>query len=118
MGYAYNDYCHSTVQEASQQVCANAYPVQAQAGGVLYVSSCGGATGDQLSITTTANGSPTASFSVPVSFNSCTWSDYPSSPAHLSPVDGAAVAAAIAAVWLAAWGWRAVYEMLRDRFDE
>ena len=44
-------------------------------------------------------------------------SDIPPNPFYLSYADGALVASAIASVWIAAWGIRAVREVLRDRDD-
>lgn len=42
-------------------------------------------------------------------------SDVPPNPFVLSYEQGAAVSAAVAGVWLAAWAWRAVYRVLDQR---
>lgn len=44
--------------------------------------------------------------------------DIPPNPFALSMEDGAAVSGAVASVWLAAWAWRAIYSVLRDRGED
>lgn len=44
-------------------------------------------------------------------------SDVPPNPFFLSPADGALVSAAVGAVWIAAFCWRAVRSALSDSVD-
>lgn len=119
MGFAYKDYCYPTQAEAAARVCANSYPVEYNNGATLYVASCTGVNGSNaLTITRTANGASPTALTIPTAFSTCTWSDYPSSPAHLSPTDGALVAAAIASVWASAWAWKALASVVRGNEND
>lgn len=119
MGYAYNSFCHATVQEAALQACANAYPVASIEAGAVVVAACSGvdASGAQT-VVKTVDGVAAPSVSVPAYFASCEWETFPSNPAHLSPLDGALVAGAVATVWLSAWGFKAVRYVLQDHDNE
>jgi len=113
MGFAYRDYCYSTQVSAAAKLCADSYPVNSINGGSLVTVNCSGVNdSSQLILSKLVDGASSSGITVSTEFPACSWSDYPSSPVALTPTDGAIVAGAVAAVWISAWAWKAIYRTL------
>lgn len=116
MGFAYRDWCYSTQASAAAKLCADSYPVNSinSSGSLVTVNCTGVDSSSDLLLSKSIDGSSSTGMTVQTAFSPCSWSDYPSSPAALSPTDGAIVAGAVATVWIAAWAWKAIYRTLDD----
>lgn len=118
MGVASNGHCHADAAAAALYACGTAFPV-ANAGvasdGSAYsvVIECASTTGATLNLQRYRNGGSPSNQSVAFAGPTCDelqWLTY--TPFSLSATDGALLATAVAGVWLAAWGWRAVIRTL------
>jgi hypothetical protein len=123
MGFAANGFCFDTQEAAAQFACGHDYPLAA-----VGVDSTGAPTSVVIECTSEANGVLFLQRDVNgASVGAESWS--PSSPAcdvtawqtyypfSFSAADGATVGAAVIGAWAVAWGWKAVYMVLRDRFS-
>lgn len=116
MGFAFSGYCHPTISEAAQRACADGYPVNWGNETSFYSVMCGGVNPDgALQLTKHAEAQAPITYTLSPTFPACDWQTYPSDPLVLSPADGALVAASIVGLWLTAWGFRVLIQMIRER---
>lgn len=123
MGYAANGFCFDTPDAAAAYACGHDYPLAAalvdSAGHpASVVLECTGAVGNVLTIQRDLNGAVDGASTLALTAPACDateWHTY--YPFSWSASDGAVVASAVLAVWAVAWGWKAVYLVLRDRFS-
>lgn len=110
MGWAALGQCWATKAEAAAAVCGG-FP-HSDGSGVL---ACTGTAGDALQLTRTTGPGQAASFSAPIGGYPCDALTFAAAPVYVSPVDAAAIGAAVVSVLAAAYAWRALYRTLHDR---
>lgn len=125
MGVAASGQCLPTLADAAAYACGTAWPVAAtgvdSTGAVTSaVVECASTSGATLTLHRYKNAGAPAIQTLNYAGPPCDelqWLTY--SPFGLSATDGALMATAIAGVWLAAWGWKAVTRTLNagDRED-
>jgi hypothetical protein len=118
MGVAANGHCLPTLDAAAAYACGSVYPVAAvgidsTGAAISGLIECTGTSGATMTLHRYKNGGAPTVLSMTYAGPSCDeleWLGY--SPFGLSATDGGLMAAAIAGVWLAAWGWKAVARTL------
>lgn len=121
MGYAANGFCFDTPDAAAAYACGHEYPVasafvDASGQPASLVLECTSTSGNVLTIQRDVNGAVVGTSSLALTAPACDvteWMTY--SPFSMTAEQGAVVSAAVLGVWLAGWGWRAIYSVLRSR---
>ncbi len=123
MGYAANGFCFDTPDAAAAYACGHDYPlasvmVDATGHPVSVVVECTGSVGNVLTLQRDVNSAVDGVSSLALSAPACDVSEWHTFyPFSWSASDGAALGAAVLACWAVAWGWKAVYAVLRDKFS-
>lgn len=119
MGFATGGFCHDTIDQAAAYDCGAKFPQVWGSGDSLVVVTCSGESGGVLSLSKSFDGSTGSPFTLAPSYSECVQSDWLTyTPFSLSAANGGALAGAICALWLAAWGYRMVRKTISDRDDE
>jgi hypothetical protein len=119
-GHAFRDQCWLSSSDAALAFAADQFPQVQSLGGCSVVAS---ATTNGASVTVShvvIAGSCTAPADVAFAptFPSCDVMTWERGTLAMSYADGAIVSGAIVTLWLAAWGWRTVYRLLRGNETE
>lgn len=113
MGYALGGVCHASLEAAALHACGSHFPVAGDAGAL---TSCSAASsGGVLTLVRTMPDGTSDTWTQALTAPPCNWADWPTSPAYLSPTDGAIVAGAVASVWITAFIWRSLRSVLGDQ---
>ena len=123
MGYAANGFCFDTPDAAAAYACGHDYPlasvmVDATGQPASVVIECTASSANVLTLQRDVNGGVAGSSTLALTAPACDvtqWQTY--YPFSFSAEDGATVAGAVLVVWSIAWGWKAVYSVLRGRFS-
>lgn len=123
MGYAANGWCFDTPDAAAAYACGHDYPlassmVDGTGHPASVVIECTGVSGNTLTLQRDVNGSIDGTSTLALTAPACDemeWHTY--YPFSWSASDGVLIGGAIITAWLIAWGWKAVYAVLRDRIS-
>lgn len=119
-GHAFRDQCWLNPADAALAFAADQYPQSHNVGGCVVVQSAsvtGGTVTVSHLVTAGACTAP-ADVAFAPAFPSCDVMTWERGTLAMSYADGAIVSGAIVTLWLAAWGWRTVYRLLRGPQDE
>lgn len=123
MGYAANGFCFDTPDAAAAYACGHDYPlvsvgVDAAGNPAAVVVQCTSSAGAVLTLDRSFNGVSVGTAALTLSSPACDVTEWQTFyPFSFSAVDGATVGAAVLGCWGVAWGWKAVYAVLRERFS-
>lgn len=123
MGYAANGFCFDTPDAAAAYACGHDYPlasvmVDATGQPASVVVECTASTGNVLTLQRDVNGGVSGSSTLALTAPACDVTEWQTFyPFSFSASDGAVVGGAVLAAWGVAWGWKAVYLVLRDKFS-
>ena len=123
MGFAANGFCFDTQDSASAYACGHDYPlasvmVDASGQPASVVIECTSEASGVLTLQRDVNGASVGVSSLTLSSPACDVTEWQTFyPFSFSAADGATVGAAVIGVWAIAWGWKAVFGVLRDRFS-
>lgn len=123
MGFAANGFCFDTQDAAAAYACGKDYPlasvmIDSTGQPASVVVECTSEASGVLFLQRDVNGASVGESSLSLSSPSCDvteWQTY--YPFSFSATDGATVAAAVISAWAVAWGWKAVYAVLKGRFS-
>ena len=124
MGYAANGFCFDTPDAAAAFACGHDYPlsaamVDATGNPASVLIECTASAGNVLTLQRDVNGAVQGSSTLALTAPACDETDWMTyQPFSMSATTGTEVALAVCAVWFAAWGWKAVYAVLRARGGE
>ena len=114
LGVASSGACLPTLADAAAHACANAYPVAStgvdSTGAVISgLVVCAGTAGSTLNLQRFKNGGSPSNVAVTYAGPACNLDSYADSrPWELSVTDAGLLGTAILAVWVTAWGWKAL----------
>lgn len=119
MGYASNGFCFPDADSAAQYVCGRVYPlassvVDATGHVASVLIECTGSSGNVLTLQRDLNGVVDGVSTLAITSPACdetAWLTF--HPWAMSADQGAAIGAAVIAVWAVGWGWRAIFSVLR-----
>ena len=123
MGYAANGFCFDTPDAAAAYACGHDYPLAStMVDGTGHPSSvlieCTQSVGNVLTLQRDVNGAVDGTSSLALTAPACDEMEWHTFyPFSWSAADGATVASAIVGVWLVAWGWKAIYAVVKDRIS-
>ena len=123
MGYAANGFCFDTPDGAAAYACGHDYPlVSAMVDGTGHPASvvieCTASAGNVLTLQRDVNGAVDGTSQLALTAPGCDEMEWHTFyPFSWSATDGATLAAAVLSCWFVAWGWRAVYAVLKDKFS-
>ena len=123
MGYAANGFCFDSADAAAGYACGRDYPVVStfiDGGGhpASVVIECTGSAGNVLTLQRDVNGLVDGVSTLAITSPVCDETEWLMfHPWSLSADQGAAIGAAVLTVWAVAWGWKAVYLVIRERFS-
>ena len=123
MGYAANGFCFDTPDAAAAFACGHDYPlasamVDATGQPASVVVECTATSGNVLTLQRDVNGAAVGVSTLALTAPACDvteWHTY--YPFSWSAGDGAIVAGAVLSAWAVAWGWKALYMVIRDKFS-
>ena len=121
MGYAANGFCFDTPDAAAAYACGHDYPlasamVDASGHPASVVVECIGSTGNVLTLQRDVNGGVDGSSTLALTAPACDVTEWHTFyPFSWSASDGALVAGAVLSAWAVAWGWKAVFAVLKGR---
>lgn len=117
MGYAYGQVCYESAYQAAQATCAANYPISSGTSVISCTAVWPGTSSATLNLRTATSATAFTNSTVSVSFPSCDWNTFVSSPASLSMADGVVMSGAIVGLWIVAWSVRVVRTVLKDHSE-
>lgn len=123
MGYAANGFCFDDAASAAAYACGHDYPlasvmVDATGHPASVVVECTGTVDNVLTLQRDVNGAVDGTSTLALTAPACDVMEWHTFyPFSWSASDGAVVGSAVLFAWSVAWGWKAVYAVLRDRFS-
>jgi len=123
MGYAANGFCFETPDAAAAYACGHDFPaVSTMVDGAGHPASvvveCTATGGNVLTLQRDVNGAVDGTSTLALTAPPCDEMEWHTFyPFSWSASDGALVGGAIVTVWLVAWGWKAIYAVLGDKFS-
>ena len=123
MGYAANGFCFDTVDAAASYACGHDFPVVASmvdgsGHPATVVTECTSSAVNVMTLQRSVNGLVDGTSSMALTSPGCDVMEWHTFyPFSWSASDGAVVGSAVLFAWSVAWGWKAVYAVLRDKFS-
>ena len=123
MGYAANGFCFDGAGGAASYACGHDFPVvssmvDASGHPASVVTECTGSASNVLTLQRSVNGEVDGTSLLALTSPACDVMEWHTFyPFSWSASDGAVVGGAVLFAWSVAWGWKAVFGVLRGRFS-
>ena len=121
MGYAANGFCFDTPDGAAAFACGHDFPVasagvDASGQPTLVLLECTASAGNVLTLQRDVNGAAVGTSTLALTSPACDTAEWHTFyPFSWSVADGAELGGAVLFAWSVAWGWKAVYSVLRGK---